>query len=153
MPSYKTHFPSTYLEKEDLKAEDGRYIEKRAVVATIASEKVGDDQKMVIYFQNMEKGMVGNRTNADTLADLYGEDTDGWIGREVILYVDPTVMYAGKRVGGLRLKAPQAPPVSRPATRPGDVIRGPVRTQTDRVVPRHDDGPKDDEPPANEDFR
>lgn len=136
MPSYKTHFPSTYLEKEDLKNR-----EFRVAIGEIATEKVGDDQKMVIYFQGAQKGMVCNRTNADTIADLYGEDTDSWIGRELILYVDPTVMYAGKRVGGVRVKAPPRRPAdggNGPRRLAQKDVGGGVTTQTTEAVTEDD---------------
>ncbi len=121
MANFKARFPSTRLEQDDLK-EDGKAFELRAVVATLAYEKVGEDQKTVIYFQGMDKGLVLNWTNACTLADLYGEDDDNWIGREVIIWVDPSVMYAGKRTGGLRLKGP--PALQQATRRPGDIVKG-----------------------------
>ncbi len=45
-------------------------------------------------------------TNWDSIEDLYGSDTDDWIGKPVVLYVDPDVRYGAKRTGGLRIKPP-----------------------------------------------
>ncbi len=33
------------------------------------------------------------------------EDTDNWIGKQAVLYVDPDVEFGGNIVGGLRLRA------------------------------------------------
>jgi hypothetical protein len=49
-----------------------------------------------------------NRQNTQTLIDLYGADTDGWIGRTIRLYLDPDVAYRGRRVGGIRIEASHA---------------------------------------------
>ncbi len=134
MANYKARFPSSRLEQEDLRHPSGKgFIEMPAVIATLAYEKVGEDQKTVVYFQGLEKSMVLNWTNACTLADLYGDDDDDWIGREIVIWVDPTVMYAGKRTGGLRFKAPQRAPERQPVqqlNRPGDLARGTVKTQS-----------------------
>jgi hypothetical protein len=38
------------------------------------------------------------------------EDPEEWIGETVELYVDEGVAYAGKRVGGVRLRKPTKEP-------------------------------------------
>ena len=43
-------------------------------------------------------------------------EADDWIGKEVILYVDPNVSYGGKVTGGLRLKS------AKPASAPKRVV-------------------------------
>jgi hypothetical protein len=36
---------------------------------------------------------------------LFGTDeTDEWVGKQCTLYTDPTIMFAGKKTGGLRVK-------------------------------------------------
>jgi hypothetical protein len=105
-------FPSKYVKASDLK---GR--EVTVVVARAEIEKLGDDNKLVIYFQGRDKGLVTNRTNADRIAYLYGTNTDGWVGKEIILYVD-LVSFQGRTVEAIRVKPPmqravptrQAPP-------------------------------------------
>ena len=49
--------------------------------------------------------------NGDALYDMTGQDDpEEWIGERVELFVDDTVNYAGKRVGGVRLrKAKEGP--------------------------------------------
>ena len=54
-----------------------------------------------------------NSTNAQLCSAILGsDDTDDWKGKRVVLYVDPTVMYAGQVVGGIRVRRPKptAPP-------------------------------------------
>lgn len=99
-------FPSKYVKADDLK---GR--EVPVVIAGVAMEKLGDDSKLVLHFQGKDKGMVCNKTNASRIAYLYGDDTDEWIGREILL-VSEFVEFQGKTVQGLRVK----PPAKRAAT-------------------------------------
>jgi hypothetical protein len=59
----------------------------------------------VLYFQGKEKGLVTNRTNADRIAYLYGSNTDGWIGKEIVLYTD-MVPFQSKVIEAIRVKPP-----------------------------------------------
>lgn len=95
-----TIFPSKYIKAADLK---GR--EHTVVIAKCEIEKLGEDNKLVIYFQSREKGLVCNRTNADRIAYLYGSNTDAWTGREIILYPD-MVNFQGKVTEAVRVKPP-----------------------------------------------
>ena len=97
-------FPSNYLKSADLQ---GR--EVAVVIAGAEMEMLGNERKLVLTFQGKKKGMVCNKTNAGRIAHLYGEDTDEWIGREIILYSE-MVEYQGRTVDGLRVKAPKRKP-------------------------------------------
>lgn len=95
-------FPSKTLKASDLKGK-----EPRLTIANIVREKIGDDAKMVVYFDGKDKGVVLNKGNSNTIADAYGDDTDGWQGRDVILFAVWTE-YQGKPVQGLRFRIPSA---------------------------------------------
>jgi hypothetical protein len=94
-------FPSKYLKGEEIK--------DKPILVTIVDgklEKVGDDEyKPVLYFKT-GKPIVLNKTNGDVIADAYGDDTDGWIGKKIILYFERNVSFAGKRTGGIRVRIP-----------------------------------------------
>lgn len=52
------------------------------------------------------KPWIVNLTNADKLYDLCGcDDSDGWIGKQIVLFNDQTVPMGTKRVGGIRVRA------------------------------------------------
>lgn len=93
-------FPSKYIKAADLQ---GR--EVHVVIAEVTVEKMGDDRKLVMYFQGKEKGLVTNKTNANRVATLYGEDTDQWIGKEILLGTD-FVDFQGRTVEAIRVKPP-----------------------------------------------
>jgi hypothetical protein len=95
-------FPSKYLKAEDAKA--------KPIIATISyveMERIGQGsdqkEKPIMYFQDFDKPMVLNKTNAETLEDAFG-DTDTWSGNKIKIRCART-QYAGKSVDGLRVEA------------------------------------------------
>jgi hypothetical protein len=66
---------------------------------------------LVLFFDGTKKGLILNQTNGDALYDMTNaEDPTEWIGQRVELFVDDTVAYAGKRIGGVRLRKPRERP-------------------------------------------
>jgi hypothetical protein len=59
-----------------------------------------------LSFSELPKKLTVNTTNTKTLVAMYGgKDIDtAWIGKTVILFVDPHVQYAGKEVKGIRVR-------------------------------------------------
>lgn len=113
---------SKYLKKEDLADfEDGAIVTIKGF--KYESIQTGDDaaeDKVICYFKEFDKGMVLNKTNASLIPICTGARTAGEArGKQLVLYVDPTVSYGGKIVGGLRLKkVPGAPKAPRAVARP-----------------------------------
>jgi hypothetical protein len=93
-------FPSAYLKSSDL---GGREI--RVTMARVDREEIGSDKKLVLYFKGKDKGMVLNKTNANTIGDAYGDDTSDWFDQPLILFSIRTE-YQGKPVDGLRCRVP-----------------------------------------------
>lgn len=91
-----------------LRAEDIGTARPVVTIDRVGIEKVGDDEKPVLYFSGKDKGLVLNRTNSNTLIDLLGTpETDEWAGCRILLYVTK-VDFQGKRVPAIRIEA--APP-------------------------------------------
>ena len=108
MPKISEMRESKFLKKEDV---------GRGTLATIAGckqynvamEGAAPEHKWCLTFQELEKPLVLNSTNIQLCAQICGsEDTDHWIGKRIVLYTDPNVSYAGKLVGGIRVRAPKA---------------------------------------------
>jgi hypothetical protein len=91
-------FPSSYLKAADL---DGRTVSVK--IDRVEMETVGDDSKPVLYFQGKDKGVVLNKTNANNIVALFGDDTDDWVGQEVSLY-PAMVDFQGRSVEAIRIK-------------------------------------------------
>jgi hypothetical protein len=107
--------PSKYLRKEDV---DDELI---VTIKTAKQEEMPGDakeQRWILYFKELPKGMVLNTINIRVLEKAFGGDSieTDWPGKKVTLYVDPTVNFKGQMVGGLRLRPlkppkPPAPPL------------------------------------------
>jgi hypothetical protein len=97
-------------QSDSLKAADLKGREHTLCIATVESKKFNDGAKLVITFQNAKKSFVVNRTNAKRIAFTHGTNTDGWAGKEIVLYPD-LVEYQGQTVEAIRVR-----PVARQAT-------------------------------------
>lgn len=95
-------FPSKYLSAADLQ---GR--EPKVIMANVEMEKLGNDMKPVLYFKGKEKGLCLNKTNGNTIASAYGDDTEDWFGREIVLFQVITD-YQGKTTPAIRVRIPTA---------------------------------------------
>ena len=111
-------FKSNYLKAADF-TEDTTYTIKNCAMETLGQGKDADD-KPVLYFNEVDKGLALNKTNSTTIAKQYGTDTDTWVGKPVTLY--PTeVEFKGEMVESIRIRAragriapPQKPPTPAP---------------------------------------
>lgn len=99
-------FPSKYISASDLGGES-----KIVTMASVEMEKVGEDVKPILYIRGTDKGLVLNKTNANKIAEIYGDDTDDWSGQQIVLF--PTMTdYQGKTVEAVRVR--QVMPKDRP---------------------------------------
>ena len=102
MKSYKAYSDSEYLKKEDFPEPE------TLTICEVREEEVtapGKDPKLkvVIYFEERQKGCVLNLANGAVLEAMTGSaDPDKWVGTRVRVYNDPTVTFGGQQVGGIR---------------------------------------------------
>ena len=66
------------------------------------AEDMGGDTKLVLAFSEIDRPLVLNTTNANTMAQLHGPETDNWGGKKVKL-VPATTQYQGKLVKCTRI--------------------------------------------------
>lgn len=104
-------FPSSYLRAGDLNGKTYKMVMKEVLM-----EDIGGDHKAVLYFQNADKGIVLNKTNATAIADQHGSDTDNWGGHEVEIF-PATTMFKGQNVPCIRVRA--IAPAAAPGAVPG----------------------------------
>jgi hypothetical protein len=113
-------FPSDYLKAADLQGQ--------AVTVTMSHvglEKVGNDQKPILYFQGKDRGLVLNVTNAKKIAEMYGDDTENWTGGKIVLY-EAMVDFKGDTVAAIRVRlGPRGVPPKAPAMSPDDNYHAP----------------------------
>lgn len=78
-------FPSPYLTAHDV-AHKPTVTVKSFSKKTMKNKQGEEEVKPVIFFNEFEKGMVLNKTNANTIAGLYGAVLEDWIGERVTLH-------------------------------------------------------------------
>lgn len=84
---WELEFPTKYVRGADLKSRDA--------TVTISDIEPGHELKgsngekdtgLVLYFAETKKMMVVNKTNAKTIAGMYGNELTEWIGKRITLY-------------------------------------------------------------------
>ena len=97
-------FPSNILKSQDLLDAGGEltFTIAKVEMKTFDRDEGGKDTKPIIYFTD-DKQMVCNKTNANIIAEMHGDDTDSWIGKTITLTVKD-VEFQGKNVLGIRVK-------------------------------------------------
>ena len=73
------------------------------IKAVDVDDQLGEDQG-VLVFEETDKKMRLNKTNAEELSNVFGDEMSDWVGKQVKLFRDPSVRYKGKRVGGVRVQ-------------------------------------------------
>ena len=79
-------FPGDYLSAVEFKGKD-----VTLTVAAVSKESLqladgGKKDKMVIRFERTPKKLVCNKTNADSIAQVYGSEAEKWVGKRVTFY-------------------------------------------------------------------
>lgn len=72
----------------------------------VAQQGADPEMKWCLDVEQSDKPLVLNATNIQLLERICeNDDTDFWVGKQVVLYTDPNVSYGGKLVGGIRIRA------------------------------------------------
>jgi hypothetical protein len=134
-------FPSKYLKASDL--------QQRQVLVKMGRveyEMIGDDKKLILYFQGKEKGMVLNKTNANNISIIYGDETDDWTGHEIVLF-EAMVDFQGKTVPAIRVRGPSRNKSARP---PQQQAQPAQQRQPSKLQANADDDFADDQVPSRQ---
>jgi hypothetical protein len=102
-------YPSAWLKASDLG--------DTPLVLTIdrieMAEMQDGNRKPALYFQEEDKGLILNKTNANAIAAVYGDDTDDWLQQKIQLISVPTD-FQGRTVDAIRVRVRQAKPAAKP---------------------------------------
>jgi len=133
-------FPSKYLKAEDL---GGLGQEVQVTVARVSMEQLDNEQKMIVHFYEYgDKGLVLNKTNANSLVQMFGDETDQWTGMGFLVF-STMVDFKGVQTPAIRVKpfvqtALQASNIQQPPSQP---VQQPVQQRQPIVNPQHPNAP------------
>ncbi len=97
----------------------------------VAKEGEPAEMKYVLAFTDCAKPLVVNSTNAAIIAQiLKSEETDDWLGKQIVLFDDPNVSFGGKLVGGIRVRAPRVKAGAQPV-KPAPAPVAPTEAEDD----------------------
>lgn len=110
-------FTSDYLRAADLEEKPHLVTIKDAGMVTMQD----NTQKILVTFNEFERGLLLNKTNAYNLSEYLGPDTDSWIGQQTVLFT-AWVDFQGKSVEAIRVRKPK-PQAAKPAAAPAPAPR------------------------------
>jgi hypothetical protein len=103
---------SDVFHTEHLRVADLKGREVKLKIAGFEKRDFDDGAKLVLLFHNTDRTFICNKTNANTIADMYGSRVDNWVDKPITLMPSQTD-FQGKSVQCIRVKATapeQAPP-------------------------------------------
>jgi len=99
-PDARDFLGGNYLRKEDVSGPVNVTIEDVRSVAVANADR----KKLVVWFREIAKPLILNMTNTRKMVDIFrSTDTATWRG-QITLYVEASVHYGGKVVGGIRIQ-------------------------------------------------
>ncbi len=140
MPNLNEMYPSKWLKAAD--CDDGDLI---VTIRDVSQEYIGQEEtseaKWVVFFHETEQGLILNKTNSRSIAKLYGDNTDDWIGKRVALFsmevqfkqdVVPAIRVRSKAPKAVQAKPAKATQAKAPA---GAIDPGAEMPEDDEDVP------------------
>lgn len=117
MPKINEMLASRYVKKDDVLQPKLLTI-RDCIQDNLAHDDQPVEMAWCLKFDEIAKLLILKPTILGQLeAALQSNDSDHWIGRKIVAYNDPSVMYKGKVIGGVRIRAPRGA-ASAPSGRP-----------------------------------
>jgi hypothetical protein len=117
-------FPSKYLKAADL-GDSPMDVRIESVEVGTVGEGEEEQDRPIVFFHDLKKGLCLNVTNAKRIIALYGSDTDQWAGQWITLYPSECD-YKGDTVACIRVKA-NAPAIRKTAATSKPVKKAPAK--------------------------
>lgn len=111
-----------------LKADDIKGREPTVTIKSWEEQEFTDrttnktSKKVVLSFVGAKKTFVVNKTNATRIAYMHGKTYDGWVGKQITLFVDPFVQFGNEIKPAIRVKPPNVAPAPAPAPQTYDEL-------------------------------
>jgi hypothetical protein len=94
-----------YFQSRFLKADEFQGKEIPATISSIEEQRIGDTLKLVVYFHELKKPLVLNKTNALKIAKIAGtQEISKWKGTSLVLST-AKVTFKDEEVDAIRVKS------------------------------------------------
>jgi hypothetical protein len=115
---YRAMIESLCIGQYDLIRDDGTFLRPTVVIESVTryeppqrrKKKMPDGSfrdellnKLLISFVGKRKKWIAGPVSQKAIAGIYGPHVEGWIGKKLQLYVDPSVTMGNRTVGGIRV--------------------------------------------------
>jgi hypothetical protein len=98
--------PSKYLRTADISDVVDTVVTIGSYEQVLVGQGSDAQQKFVLYFNELDKGLVLNATNGKVLTKmLLTDDMDNWIGSKITLYVKDDVQFKDDIVSAIRIRS------------------------------------------------
>ena len=98
---------------DSLKAADLAGKDCRVTISGYEVVDFDEGKKIVLSFNKTDRTFVLNKTNGNTIADMYSQEMDNWIGKPITLFPTQTD-FQGKAVACIRVRIGQPQPAPAP---------------------------------------
>ena len=107
MPNINDMRETNYLSKNDVEPPAVLKITKCEQI-DVSLDSEPEELKWILHFAGDYKPLILNWTNINLIAATLGsEETSDWIGKDITLFNDKSIMFKGKVTGGIRVYIPQ----------------------------------------------
>lgn len=124
MPHWKSMTDRDWLFAFDLQGKDVTLTIERVEAGNVSGTGGKKTRKPVVHFKEGQnkKPLALAVTNCKTIAGMYGNDTDAWVGKRITLF-PTTTTFGGETVECIRVR-PNIP-TAKGSTKQDDVMREP----------------------------
>lgn len=95
---------STFFKGSDI---EGKRLRVKVSQVELTEQERNDKKvpQFVLHFVGTDKRLGLNVGNTEIMINNHGEESDDWVGKEIVLYAEPTKTPSGERTLGVRIQS------------------------------------------------
>lgn len=90
LTDYRSLYDKDFIGAWDLKEKDVTVTITKVIGGSLVGQGGRKTKKPVVYMRGTEKGFAINSTNGKTIAGMYGNHVENWVGKRITLYKSST---------------------------------------------------------------
>jgi hypothetical protein len=115
-------FDREFIGAWDLQGRDFTVTIAKVVAGNLTAPGGRKAKKPIVHIVGAEKAFILNKTNAKTIASLYGNDTAAWVGKQITIYATKA-QFGSEMIEAIRVR-----PVP-PAAKSEGIVSQPVNQE------------------------